>query len=54
MVYATLISLIIALVAGLFAFGGIASRYAAAAKIAFIVFMLVFLFTLVSSAVRAD
>lgn len=52
MLYWTLIFLVIALVAGLFGFGGIASASAGIAKILFGIFLVLFLLSLVFGAVR--
>ena len=52
MLYWTLIFLVITLDAGLFGFGGIASASAGIAKILFVIFLVLFLFSLVFGAVR--
>lgn len=52
MLYWTLIFLVVALVAGLFGFGGIASASADIARILFGVFLLLFLVSLVVGALR--
>ncbi|MDO9711179.1 DUF1328 domain-containing protein [Paracraurococcus lichenis] len=52
MLYWTLIFLVIALVAGLFGFGGIASASAGIAKILFAIFLVLFLVSLIFGAVR--
>ena len=52
MLYWTLIFLVIALVAGLFGFGGIASASAGIAKILFAIFLVLFLVSLVIGVVR--
>jgi uncharacterized membrane protein YtjA (UPF0391 family) len=52
MLYWTLVFLLIALVAGLFGFGGIASASAGIAKILFAIFLVPFLLSLVFGAVR--
>jgi uncharacterized membrane protein YtjA (UPF0391 family) len=52
MLYWTLIFLVIALVAGLFGFGGIASASAGIAKILFVIFLVLFLLSLIFGAVR--
>jgi uncharacterized membrane protein YtjA (UPF0391 family) len=53
MLYWTLVFLVVALVAGLFGFGGIASASAGIAKILFAVFILLFLASLVFGALRS-
>jgi uncharacterized membrane protein YtjA (UPF0391 family) len=52
MLYWTLVFLVVALVAGLFGFGGIASASADIAKILFGIFILLFLASLIVGAVR--
>ncbi len=52
MLYWTLIFLVIALVAGLFGFGGIASASAGIAKVLFAVFLVLFLVSLVFGVIR--
>jgi uncharacterized membrane protein YtjA (UPF0391 family) len=52
MLYWTLIFLVVALVAGLFGFGGIASASAGIAQILFGIFILLFLVSLVVGAMR--
>jgi uncharacterized membrane protein YtjA (UPF0391 family) len=52
MLYWTLIFLVVALVAGLFGFGGIASASAGIAKILFAIFIVLFLLSLVFGVVR--
>ncbi|MBV1799532.1 DUF1328 domain-containing protein [Siccirubricoccus sp. G192] len=52
MLYWTLIFLVIALVAGLFGFGGIASASAGIAKILFAIFLVLFLISLVFGVIR--
>jgi uncharacterized membrane protein YtjA (UPF0391 family) len=52
MLYWTLVFLVIALVAGLFGFGGIASTFAGIAKILFAIFLVLFVLFLVFGAVR--
>jgi uncharacterized membrane protein YtjA (UPF0391 family) len=52
MLYWTLIFLVIALVAGLFGFGGIASASAGIAKILFAIFLVLFLVSLIFGAIR--
>ena len=52
MLYWTLIFLVVALVAGLFGFGGIASASAGIAKILFAIFLVLFLVSLVIGVVR--
>ena len=52
MLYWTLIFLVIALVAGLFGFGGIASASAGVAKILFAIFLVLFLVSLVVGVIR--
>lgn len=53
MLYWTLVFLVIALVAGLFGFGGIATASAGIAKILFGVFIVLFLVSLVFGALRS-
>jgi uncharacterized membrane protein YtjA (UPF0391 family) len=53
MLYWTLVFLVVALIAGLFGFGGIASASAGIAKILFGVFILLFLVSLVFGALRS-
>ena len=53
MLYWTLVFLVVALVAGLFGFGGIASASAGIAKLLFGVFIILFLVSLVVSALRS-
>lgn len=52
MLYWTLIFLVVALIAGLFGFGGIASASAGIAKILFGIFIVLFLVSLVFGALR--
>jgi uncharacterized membrane protein YtjA (UPF0391 family) len=52
MLYWTLVFLVIALIAGLFGFGGIASASAGIAKILFGIFLVLFLLSLIFGAVR--
>ncbi|MBX9593423.1 MAG: DUF1328 domain-containing protein [Roseomonas sp.] len=52
MLYWTLIFLVVALIAGLFGFGGIASASAGIAKILFGIFIVLFLVSLVFGAIR--
>lgn len=52
MLYWTLIFLVVALIAGLFGFGGIASASAGIAKILFGIFIILFLVSLVFGAIR--
>ncbi len=52
MLYWTLIFLVIALVAGLFGFGGIASASAGIAKVLFAIFLVLFLVSLVFGVIR--
>jgi len=52
MLYWTLIFLVVALVAGLFGFGGIASASAGIAKTLFAIFLVLFLISLVFGVVR--
>ena len=52
MLYWTLGLLVIALVAGLFGFGGIPSAYAGPSKILFTVFLVLFVLSLVLGAAR--
>ncbi|MBX9700446.1 MAG: DUF1328 domain-containing protein [Acetobacteraceae bacterium] len=52
MLYWTLIFLVIALVAGLFGFGGIATASAGIAKVLFAVFLVLFLVSLVFGVIR--
>jgi uncharacterized membrane protein YtjA (UPF0391 family) len=52
MLYWTLIFLVIALVAGLFGFGGIASASAGIAKVLFAIFLVLFLVSLVVGVIR--
>jgi uncharacterized membrane protein YtjA (UPF0391 family) len=52
MLYWTLIFLVIALVAGLFGFGGIASASAGIAKILFAIFLVLFIASLIFGVVR--
>jgi uncharacterized membrane protein YtjA (UPF0391 family) len=52
MLYWTLIFLVIALVAGLFGFGGIASASAGIAKVLFAIFLVLFLVSLVVGVLR--
>jgi uncharacterized membrane protein YtjA (UPF0391 family) len=52
MLYWTLVFLVVALIAGLFGFGGIASASAGIAKILFGVFIVLFLVSLVFGAMR--
>lgn len=52
MLYWTLVFLVVALVAGLFGFGGIASASADIAKILFAIFIVLFLASLIVGAVR--
>ncbi|HYZ30762.1 MAG TPA: DUF1328 domain-containing protein [Crenalkalicoccus sp.] len=52
MLYWTLIFLVIALVAGLFGFGGIAAASAGIAKILFGIFLILFLVSLIFGVIR--
>jgi uncharacterized membrane protein YtjA (UPF0391 family) len=52
MLYWTLIFLVVALVAGLFGFGGIASASAGIAKVLFAIFLVLFLVSLVFGVIR--
>ncbi|MGG5810343.1 DUF1328 domain-containing protein [Falsiroseomonas sp. CW058] len=52
MLYWTLVFLVVALVAGLFGFGGIASASAGIAQLLFGVFIVLFLISLVVGAMR--
>jgi uncharacterized membrane protein YtjA (UPF0391 family) len=52
MLYWTLIFLVVALIAGLFGFGGIATASAGIAKILFGIFIVLFLVSLVFGALR--
>jgi uncharacterized membrane protein YtjA (UPF0391 family) len=52
MLYWTLIFLVIALVAGLFGFGGIATASAGIAKVLFAIFLVLFLVSLIFGVVR--
>jgi uncharacterized membrane protein YtjA (UPF0391 family) len=52
MLYWTLIFLVLALVAGLFGFGGVASAAAGIAKVLFGLFLVLFLVSLVFGAMR--
>lgn len=52
MLYWTVVFLVVALIAGLFGFGGIASASAGIAKILFGVFIVLFLVSLVAGALR--
>lgn len=52
MLYWTIIFLVIALVAGLFGFGGIATASAGIAKILFAIFLVLFLVSLVFGVIR--
>lgn len=52
MLYWTLIFLVIALVAGLFGFGGIASASAGIAKVLFAIFLVLFLVSLIFGVIR--
>jgi uncharacterized membrane protein YtjA (UPF0391 family) len=52
MLYWTLIFLVVALIAGLFGFGGVASASAGIAKILFGIFIVLFLVSLVFGALR--
>jgi uncharacterized membrane protein YtjA (UPF0391 family) len=52
MLYWTLIFLVVALVAGLFGFGGIASASAGIAKVLFAIFLVLFLASLVFGVMR--
>ena len=52
MLYWTLIFLGIALLAGLFGFGGVASASAGITKILFVIFLALFLLSLVVSVIR--
>ncbi len=52
MLYWTLIFLVVALIAGLFGFGGIASASAGIAKILFAIFIVLFLASLIFGAIR--
>lgn len=53
MLYWTLVFLVVALIAGLFGFGGIADASAGIAKILFGVFIVLFLVSLVVGALRS-
>lgn len=50
--YWTLVFLVVALVAGLFGFGGIASASAGIAKVLFAIFLVLFLVSLIFGVVR--
>ena len=52
MLYWTLVFLVVALVAGLFGFGGIASASAGIAKVQFAIFLVLFLVSLIFGVVR--
>lgn len=52
MLYWTLVFLVVALIAGLFGFGGIASASAGIAKVLFGIFIVLFLVSLVFGALR--
>lgn len=52
MLYWTLIFLVIALVAGLFGFGGIATASAGIAKVLFAIFLVLFLVSLIFGVIR--
>ena len=52
MLYWTLIFLVIALVAGLFGFGGVASASSGIAKVLFAIFLVLFLVSLVFGVIR--
>ncbi|WP_270935478.1 DUF1328 domain-containing protein [Falsiroseomonas oryzae] len=52
MLYWTLVFLVVALIAGLFGFGGVASASAGIAKILFGIFIVLFLVSLVFGAMR--
>jgi uncharacterized membrane protein YtjA (UPF0391 family) len=52
MLYWTLVFLVVALIAGLFGFGAVASASAGIAKILFAVFIVLFLVSLVAGAMR--
>jgi uncharacterized membrane protein YtjA (UPF0391 family) len=52
MLYWTLIFLVIALVAGLFGFGGVASASAGIAKVLFAIFLVLFLVSLIFGVIR--
>ncbi len=52
MLYWTLVFLAVALVAGLFGFGGIASASAGIAKVLFAIFLVLFLVSLVFGVIR--
>jgi uncharacterized membrane protein YtjA (UPF0391 family) len=52
MLYWTLIFLVIALVAGLFGFGGVASASAGIAKVLFAIFLVLFIVSLVVGVIR--
>jgi uncharacterized membrane protein YtjA (UPF0391 family) len=52
MLYWTLVFLVVALVAGLFGFGGIASASAGIAKVLFAIFLVLFLVSLIFGVVR--
>lgn len=54
MLYWTLVFLVVALIAGLFGFGGIASAFAGIAKILFAIFLVLFLVSLVFGAIRGS
>jgi uncharacterized membrane protein YtjA (UPF0391 family) len=53
MLYWTLVFLVVALIAGLFGFGGIASASAGIAKLLFGIFIVLFLVSLVVGALRS-
>lgn len=52
MLYWALVFLVVALVAALFGFGGIAAQFAVIGKILFVVFLVLFLVSLLTGAVR--
>ncbi len=53
MLYYALVFLVVALIAALFGFGGIATASAGIAKILFVVFLVLFVGTLILRAVRS-
>ena len=52
MLYWALVFLVVALVAALFGFGGIAAQFAVIGKVLFVVFLVLFLVSLLTGAVR--
>ena len=54
MLYWTLIFLVVALIAGLFGFGGIASASAGIAKVLFGIFLVLFLLSLIFGVIRGS